>query len=201
MNQLKTRLQALALLDRAFTAMTDDELETLVASLPDDHRVAIDRICGARDDGGFSDPATRTLALRATVARGRMNGGLEQVTTVLTDPCLAACLEALGDNADNPTEDQLKEATPALIETYGLATVRLMIAGSVAGEAAASQMLIRLLKTDEVLGLPPEERAEMVVLPARRADDELRAKRKAAKDAKQADARARREQRLSAKHN
>ena len=81
MNQLKTRLQALSLLDRALTAMSDEELATLVASLPDDHRTALDKLCGARDEEGFTDPAARTLAIRSTAARGRMNGGLEQITT------------------------------------------------------------------------------------------------------------------------
>ena len=55
MSQLKNRLQALSLLDRAFTAVTDSELEALIASLPDDHRSAIDEICEA-PEGGFTDP-------------------------------------------------------------------------------------------------------------------------------------------------
>ncbi len=200
MNELKNRLQALALLDRAMSAMTDDELETLVASLPDDHRQALDKICGARDEAGFADDAARTLAIRATVARGRMNGGLEQVTTLLTDPCLADCIEALGEHSDHPTEEQLKDVTPQLVESHGVATVRLMLAGSVAGEAAASTMLIRVLKNDDELALPKEERPETVVLPAPQADDELRTRRKAVKDAKKADSRARREQQARAKN-
>ena len=112
MSQLKTRLQALSLLDRAFSALTDAELEAAVAALPDDHREAIDSIVDAKE-GGFEDPAARTLAMRATAARGRMTGHLEQLATVLCDPCLAKCIEALGDNADNPTEEQLLEVTPA----------------------------------------------------------------------------------------
>ncbi len=200
MNQLKTRLQALSLLDRALTAMTDEELTTLVASLPDDHRTALDRLCGARDEEGFTDSAARTLAIRSTAARGRMNGGLEQIATILTDPSLAECIEGLGEHADNPTEEQLQELIPGLIEAHGLGTVRLMIAGSIAGEAAATPMLTRLLKSDAVLALPPEERVEPVVLPPSRPDDELRARRKTQKDAKRADARARREQQLRAKH-
>src|SRR5687768_13701109 len=95
---MKNRLQALNLLDRALGAMTDEELEALVATLPDDHREALDKICGARE-GGFEDPAARTIAIRSTAARGRMNGTLEQVTTVLTDVCLAECIEKLGDNS------------------------------------------------------------------------------------------------------
>lgn len=199
MNQMKNRLQGLTLLDRAFTAMTDEELETLVASLDDEHREAIDSLCGARD-GGFTDSSTRILAMRATAARGRINGGLEQITTLLCDQCLADCIEALGDHADNPTENELLEAAPALIEKYGVAAVRVMMAGSVAGEAPASVALTRLLKHDETLALPPVEHDEVSVLPPPKADEDIKAKRKAAKAAKQADARARREQRARARH-
>lgn len=197
MSQLKNRLQGLSLLDRAFSSLTDAELEALVASLPDDHRDAIDSICGAKE-GGFEDPAARTLAMRATASRGRMTGALEQIATILGDPCLAKCIELLGDHSDNPTEPQLLEATPALIEEFGLGTVRLMLASSVAGEAAASVMLTRVLKHDETLQLPPAEPVEVTLLPAPQADADLKAKRKAAKEKKQADARARREQQLKA---
>ena len=200
MNQMKNRLQGLTLLDRAFTAMTDEELEALVAKLPEDHRKALDEICGARDEEGFSEPATRTVAVRSTAARGRLNGGLEQITTLLCDPCLADCVEALGDHADNPTEDELLDVTPALVDKYGLATVRLTMAGSVAGEAAASVALTRLLKHDETLALPPIEHEEVTVLPPPTADEEIKAKRKAAKLAKKADAKHRREQQARARH-
>jgi len=200
MNQMKNRLQGLTLLDRAFTAMTDEELEALVAKLPEDHRKALDEICGARDEEGFSEPATRTVAVRSTAARGRLNGGLEQITTLLCDPCLADCVEALGDHADNPTEDELLDVTPALVDKYGLATVRLTMAGSVAGEAAASVALTRLLKHDETLALPPVEHEEVTVLPPPTADEEIKAKRKAAKLAKKADAKHRREQQARARH-
>ena len=199
MNQMKNRLQGLTLLDRAFTTMTDEELEALVASLPEDHRTALDEVCGARE-GGFTEPSTRTLAMRATAARSRLNGGLEQITTLLCDQCLADCIEALGDHADNPTEVELLEVTPALIDKHGLATVRLMLAGSVAGEAAASVALIRILKHDETLALPHVEPEPATVLPPPTADEDLKAKRKAAKAAKQADARARREQQARARH-
>jgi hypothetical protein len=199
MNQMKNRLQGLTLLDRAFTATTDDELETLVASLPDDHRTALDELCGARE-GGFTESSSRILAMRATAARGRLNGGLEQITTLLCDVCLADCIEALGDHSENPTEDELLDVTPALAEKHGLATVRMMMAGSVAGEAPASVALTRLLKHDETLALPPVEHEDVAVLPPPTADDEIKAKRRAAKAAKQADARARREQRARARH-
>lgn len=197
---MKNRLQALALLDRAMLSMTDAELEALVATLPDDHRDAIDKICSARE-GGFDDPAARTLAIRSTVARGRMSGALEQIATVLTDPCLADCIEQLGDASDNPTEADLAEVTPGLVERHGLATVRLTLAASVAGEAAASVVLTRLLKHDEVLALPARD--EVPTAPTvltREADEDTKARRKAAKERKQAEARARREQQAKARN-
>jgi len=197
---MKNRLQALSMLDRALATMTDEELETLIASLPEDHRVAIDKLCGARE-GGFEESSARLLALRSTAARGRMSGALEQLATVLTDPCLADCITELGDASDNPTEADLARVTPGLIERHGLGTVRLTLAASVAGEAAASVVLTRLLKHDEVLALPArdEEPSAAAVL-ARTADEETKARRRAAKERKQAEARARREQQARARN-
>jgi hypothetical protein len=198
---MKNRLQALSLLDRALLSMTDAELEALVDSLPDDHREAIDRLVGARDDAGFDDPAARIVAIRATVARGRMTGALEQTATVLTDPCLADCIKELGDTSDNPSEADLAAVTPGLIERHGLATVRLTLAASVAGEAAASVLLTRLLKHDDVLALPArEDEPAAPVVNVREADDETKARRKAAKERKQAEARLRREQQARARN-
>ncbi len=191
---MKNRIQALALLDRAMMAMTDDEIETLIATLPDDHRDAIDKICGAHDNE-IETPAARTLAIRSTVARGRMTGSLEQIATVLTDPCLADCIEQLGDASDNPTEADLAEVSPGLVERHGVATVRLTLAASVAGEAAASVVLTRVLKHDDVLALPARDEDETppVVL-VNEADDDTKARRKAAKERKQTEAKARRNQ-------
>ena len=149
MSQLKNRLQALSLLDRAFAALTDAEMEALVASLPDDHREAVDQICGAKE-GGFDDPAARTLAMRATASRGRMTGQLEQLSTVVTDPCLAKCIDMLGDNSDNPTEPQLLEVTPTLIEEFGIGATRLMLASSVAG----MDHMVRRMRRDTSASLP-----------------------------------------------
>jgi hypothetical protein len=198
-NQVKTRLQALSLLDRAFVALTDEELETLYGSLPEDHQKAIDEMSGSTD--GFADSETRNLAIRATVARGRMNGGLERMATVLTDPSLAECIELLGENADFPSEAQILEVTPALIDKHGLGTVRLMLAGAIVGEAKASPTLTHLLKHDETLALPKAPEVEAAPpLPTRKADDDVKARRKAAHELKKAQAKASREQRAKARN-
>jgi hypothetical protein len=180
MNQMKNRLQGLTLLDRAFTAMTDEELEALVAKLPEDHRKALDEICGARDEEGFSEPATRTVAVPFDGGTRAPQRWSRTDHDVALRPVPGRLRRGTGDHADNPTEDELLDVTPALIEKYGLATVRLMMAGSVAGEAAASVALTRLLKHDETLALPPIEHEEVTVLPPPTADEEIKAKRKAA---------------------
>ena len=195
---MKQRLQALTLLDRAFSAFTYAELEAAVTALPDDHREAIDALCDR--DEGFTDPAARVVEMRALAARGRLNGDLERLSTVLTDPCLAACIEALGDHADNPSEEQLLEVTPKLVTDHGLAVTRLMLATSVAGEAAASVMLTQVLRHHDELGLPAVETAPTVVRAAARADDDVKARRKAAKEKKQAEAAKRRAQQQAAAH-
>jgi hypothetical protein len=195
---MKNRLQALSLLDRAMTAMTDAELEALVASLPEDHVVAIDKLAGAQD--GFDDPAGRTVGLRAAVARGRMSGTLEQIATVLSDPCLADFITLLGENSDNPSEDDLQAVLPGQIDKHGIATVRLTLAASIAGEAAASVMLTRVLKHDEVVALPPAPEPAAPTVLTREADEETKARRKAAKERKQAEARARRDQAAKARN-
>lgn len=199
MNQMKTRLAALNLLDRAWQAMSDDDLATLIGTLPDGHVETLDQLAEA-PAGGFTETDSRVLALRAAVARGRVNGVMEQICTIVTDPALAECITALGDHADNPSEEQLFAVTPDLVDKYGVPAMRLMFASAVAGEAAASPMLIALLKTSDQFALPVVEPRDVEVLAPRVADEEVRAKRQAAKEAKKAKARAAREQAARARN-
>ena len=186
---MKTRLQSLGLLDRAFAAATDDELDALVAGLDDDHREAIDRLAGG----------TTADAIRDAVHKGRMNGGMESIAVVLADATLADCIEQLGDHSENPTSDQLREVLPGIVERHGVAATRLMLTSTVAGEAPASAVIRDLLKHDDLVKLPPApERPLSPLVQAPRVDDDERAalkeKRREMKSRRQAEARARREQ-------
>lgn len=204
MTTVKARLAALSLLDRALAAMSDDELTAAVQAQPDDHRDALAKVAGVP---AGADDTTWVASLRDAAHKGRINGGLEQIAAVLTDAALSDCVEQLGDAADAPTEEQLREVLPGLRERHGLPTTRLMLASAVCGEATASPILVRLLKTDDELKLPP--------VPARaaapvRVDDrhseaereELRRSRRERREREQAEARARREQaaRARSKH-
>jgi hypothetical protein len=195
---MKTRLQSLGLLDRAIRETSDEELAAIVAGLGDDHREAVERLV----EGAEATPD----AIRAAVHKGRMNGTMESIAMVLTDASLADCIEKLGDHSDNPTKEQLNEVLPGVVERHGLAVTRMMLASTVAGEAAASVVIRDLLKNDELVKLPKEEPRRIVPAAERVEEPEtdpereaLKAKRAEAKRRKQEDAAARRLQSAQAR--
>ena len=116
--------------------------------------------------------------------KGRLNGQLEQISSVLADTCLADCIEVLGENADLPSEENLHEVLPGLVDRHGLGVTRLMLAAAIAGEAPASVMLTKVLKNDPHFGLPPAiPQTFGIVAPAKVTADsaereKLKAKRK-----------------------
>ena len=120
-------------------------------ALDDDHREALERVVGGE---------TTPEAIRQAVVKGRINGTMETIALVLTDASLADCIEKLGDHADNPTSEQLREVLPGVIERHGLAITRMMLASTVAGEAAASAIIRDLLRHDDIVKLPRESRAD-----------------------------------------
>ncbi len=197
-NQMKNRMQSLGLLDRSFKAATDEELMAAVEELGDEHREALDQFVVGADE-------ITAEALRAGVKAGRIDGGMEAIAAVISDACLSDCIDQLGDHADNPSSDQLREVLPSLIETHNVGITRIMLAATVAGEAPASAIIRDLLKNDETVALPKAEEVEIAPLltdNAKRSEDEqaeLRAKRKAAKAAKKDAERARKAQAAAAR--
>jgi len=187
-NQTRTRLQSLGLLGRAFQAATDEELDAMVAALDEDHRDALTELV-----------ATDAASVRAAAAEGRIDGTMESIAVVLVDACLADCIEQLGDHADNPSSDELRDVLPGIIERHGVAETRIMLASTVAGEANASAIIRDLLKSDDDVKLPPAEEPPVVVFERHRDDDDpdrqaLLARRREQRKAKQDAARVRREQ-------
>ena len=139
-NQMKNRMQALGLLDRAFKAASDDELSAAIDALGDDHREGLE---------SFVDEVSAD-GVRAGVKAGRIDGGMEAIAAIITDAALADCIEQLGDHADNPSSDQLREVMPGIVERHNVGISRIMLAGTVAGEAPASAIIRDLLKNDDV---------------------------------------------------
>ena len=199
MNAAKARLAGIALLDRAFGHLPDDELETLTSTLPEEHQVALQRIVGVAE-GEELQGAELVDAIRSVATKGRMNGNLERLAGVISEPCLTDCIEQLGDRADMPSEDDLLEVAPGLIERHGVGVVRIMLAAAVTGEAPASPAIIRILKHDETLALPApapvSSPAPVKAMSAEEAAERERIKerRKEERRQKQAEQAARREQ-------
>jgi len=201
-NQVKNRLAALSLLDRAFRLLDDDRIAALYESLEDESKDAIQHIVGVK--GEDLDTPNLVATVKATVAKGRINGDLERLSILLTDACLSECIEALGDRSDDPSEEDLRTALPAIIAKHSLPVTQVMLASVVTGEALASPIITRLLKHDDEWKLPPAEPVVAAPLltaadsddPARQA---LKEQRRARKLAEQEQARRRRQQAASAR--
>ena len=193
-NQMKNRMQALGLLDRAFKAAPDADLEAGIDALGEEHREGLE---------SFVDEASAD-GVRSGVRAGRIDGGMEAIAAILTDACLADCIEQLGDHADNPSSDQLREVLPGVVERHTLGITQIMLASTVVGEAPAAAIIRDLLKHDDTLALPKAEEVEIAPLidTSKRSADEqaaLREQRKAAKQAKKDAERARKAQAAAAR--
>lgn len=201
MNQVKNRLAALSMLDRAFRQLSDAEILALYGALEEDGQDAMQHIAGIKGTG--FDDAGLVGAIRTSAAKGRISGDLERSAIVLTEACLDDCVEALGSAAEDPSEGQLLSVLPDIIKKHGVATTQVMLASVICGEAVAAPVITRILKTDDVLKLPPAEAVttaptviEKDSSPEREA---LKEQRKARRAAEQEAARRRREQSAQAK--
>ena len=171
-----------------FDAQRDNDFPVLVAEL--------DGIVKADAD---ADAAPDAEAIRAAAQAGRLDGTLESISLIVTDAALADCIEQLGDNAELPTSDQLRDVLPGVIERHGKEVAQLMLAATVAGDAPAAPIIRDLLKHDDLVKLPAAEPKPLspVLDASKHAPDEraaLKAKRAEAKKAKQEAARVAREQ-------
>ena len=183
-----------------------DELQALIDGLNEDQTEALGRLAahashdhGTDHDHDEHEATVEPADIRATSGRGRLNGQMESVAILLSDAALADCIEQLGDNSDSPTEEQLVEVLPGIIERHGLAATRLMLASTVAGEANAAATIRELLKSNDLVKFPKEEprrivpaleRTEQADDPERRLRSAAEAKRLAAKPLRPAASRA-----------
>jgi hypothetical protein len=184
------------MLDRAFRELPDEKIASLYEGLDEEGQESVQLVASVMGED-LEMPAL-IEAIRVSVAKGRINGDLERMALLLTDKCLADCIAALGDNSDDPSEENLREALPAIIETHTLLVTQVMLASVVTGEAIASPIITRLLKHDDVFKLPPAPVVIMAPLPPLKVDDAerlaLKEQRKIRKAAEQEEARRRRAQ-------
>jgi hypothetical protein len=89
----------------------------------------------------------------SVLGRAQYRAALPYAAAVLAEPCLAAVIESLGDQADDPTRAQLVEAIDAVADDYDDVTLAVMLASVADGEMAASDLCFTLLDTEERFGL------------------------------------------------
>lgn len=72
----------------------------------------------------------------------------------LSDDCLEATRDALGDAADDPTKEQLLAALETVLETHDVAEVRVTLAVVANADAEASDLCHALLAEDARFAIP-----------------------------------------------
>jgi hypothetical protein len=117
-----------------------------------------------------------------------------QVLFALAENVNDETIETLGDNAGDPTLEDLQAVLPPIVEKYPRALVTAMLAGYAASDAPCRPVMRELLDTDERFVIGPaievDDKASTLFAPPPVVDkEELAAKRearRAAKDAKRA---------------
>jgi hypothetical protein len=143
----KDHVIRLARVEAEFRNLSDARFAELIAVLPEDAQTAL----SARSGGEAG--AIDIQVLRDAMRRARMKGFPDQVAAAITEPCLDACIAALGDKADFPTEAELAATLPGLVSTYGVATVRLMLASAALQDAPAAGSIQKLLKSNDIIAV------------------------------------------------
>ena len=108
----------------------------------------------------ISKPTANALAAlrkhrdpRSVLDRAQYRVAVPYAAAIYSEPCLAAVIEALGDNADDPTRDQLLEAVDRVAADFDEVTVAVMLASVADGDMAASDLCFSLLDAEERFGL------------------------------------------------
>ncbi len=139
---------------------------------------------------------------RSVLGKVQYRAALPYAAAVMAEPCLGAVIDVLGDNADDPTREQLMEAIDAVGSDYDDVTVALMLASVADGEMTASDLCFHVLDSDERFGLtdwarfervapaPAEPRAATAVSAEQRDARKARKQREADEKRRQAEAKA-----------
>lgn len=88
--------------------------------------------------------------------RPQYRPALPLVAAAVSEECLAACVERLGDHADDPTREQLEEALDAIGPDFPPSTVAVMLASVADSHMPASDLCLEILTTDDRFGLTGE---------------------------------------------
>ena len=140
----KDHVLRLSALERELRAWDDADLAARIEALPEESKAWIASLGRGPDPDGTLDLG----AFRGAVTRGRLKGVPDRAAGILTDGCLQDCIGVLGDRADFPSEADLHEVFPGLVERHGVAATRVMFAAAVLGDAPASSAIMKVLRSE-----------------------------------------------------
>jgi hypothetical protein len=89
----------------------------------------------------------------AVLNRPQYRPALALVGAAVSEECLAACIEQLGDHADDPTKEQLTDALDAIGADFSPSTMAVMLASVADSEMPASDLCLEILSNDDRFGL------------------------------------------------
>jgi hypothetical protein len=124
-----------------------DELKAALA-ITSDPRFAVTKVAGNALNAlrKHRDPV-------AAVGRAPYRAALPYVAAALCDECLSATIEALGDNSDDPTREQLLAALDEVGTSFPDVIIAVMLASVATSEMPSSDLCFEVLDTDERFGL------------------------------------------------
>jgi hypothetical protein len=190
----------------ALAQMSADDLNTAIAGLGDgEHMTNLAQVLNVKKPALKAHPDPQAL-LRARVRTGGP-GRAAVAALEVAGSCVDACIDDLGDRADDPSRDDMLEVLPPLVEEFGAKVVTLMLAAYVAIDAPCGDVFDELLDTDErfVIGDPsPDATAAPTAAAGARSEADLaeiaakKARRKEADAAKKEAARKARDAKAAA---
>jgi hypothetical protein len=89
----------------------------------------------------------------AVVDKPQFRAVLPYVAAVISDPCLSATIEALGDDSDDPTREQLLAALDGVRATCSDVAIGVMLASVADADMPSSDLCFSIAATDERYGL------------------------------------------------
>lgn len=175
-------------LARALAQLSDEDLNGAIEALGDgEHLTNLAQVLNLKK------PALRAHPDPAALLRTRVrSGGPARATMAALEvagPCADACIDDLGDRSDDPSQDDMVEVLPALVEEFGTKIVTLMLAAYVAMDAPCAAVFDMMLDHDERFAIdrtplePGHAPTREAVESAPAADADIQAKRARRKEA------------------
>lgn len=135
-----------ALLAAALARVDDADLRAGAASLAGRSEVP-------RAVANALNALRRRGSMAQTIGRPPYRAVLPFVASAVSEECLARTIEVLGDNANDPSREQLLEALTVVGESYSDPVLAVMLASVAASDMPAADLCFEIATSDERFGL------------------------------------------------